>query len=210
MNRRGADPARPAQDAPADPWQGILEATKQVAGLLKASGHRFALAGSVAAYAHGVARRTVHDTDFCVLREDAADVVDVLRGAGLRVWSPPEDWLVKADFRGHPIDLIFDLSDRPVTAELLERAQVLPVDSVWMPVLSPTDLMASQLTAFSEHHCDFGATLPVARTLRERVDWAAVRERCRGLPMADAFLFLLERLDVIGPEEPTLPLEVPG
>ncbi|GAA1095927.1 hypothetical protein [Kitasatospora arboriphila] len=44
-----------------DPSQGILEATEQVARLLKASGHRFALAGSVASYAsyaHGVPRRT--------------------------------------------------------------------------------------------------------------------------------------------------------
>ncbi|WP_431683212.1 nucleotidyltransferase family protein [Kitasatospora sp. KL5] len=188
-----------------DPSQGILEATKQVARLLKASGHRFALAGSVAAYAHGVPRRTLHDTDFCVLRDEVDALTEVLNTAGLRVWSPPDDWLVKTEFQGQQIDLIFSLSDRPVTEDLLERAVSRPVDSVWMPVLAPTDLMASQLTAFSEHHCDFGRVLPIARTLREQIDWAELRSRCRGLPMAEAFLYLLERLDVIEPSREATP-----
>ncbi|PBC70448.1 putative nucleotidyltransferase-like protein [Streptomyces sp. TLI_235] len=142
-----------------DPSQGILEATKQVARLLRASGRRFALAGSVAAYAHGVPRRTLHDTDFCVLRDEIDAVSEVLTRSGLHVWSPPEDWLVKTEFQGRPVDLIFFLSDRPVSADLLERAAARPVDSVWMPVLAPTDLLVSQLTAFSEHHCDFGRVL---------------------------------------------------
>ncbi|MEV7178954.1 nucleotidyltransferase family protein [Kitasatospora sp. NPDC093679] len=200
-----SDPTTPSTapaaggDGGQDPSQGILEATKQVARLLKASGHRFALAGSVASYAHGVPRRTLHDTDFCVLRDEIEAVTEVLNGSGMEVWSPPEDWLVKTEFQGQQIDLIFSLSDRPVSAELLERAVARPVDSVWMPVLAPTDLMVSQLTPFSEHHCDFGRVLPLARTLREQIDWAEVRSRCSGLPMAEAFLYLLERLDVIGP-----------
>lgn len=187
-----------------DRSQEILEATKKVAGLLKASGCRFALAGGVAAYAHGVARRSLHDADFCILRAEAERVTEVLSGAGLRIWEPPEDWLLKAECRGQTVDLIFDLADQSVTPELLERAQVLPVDSVRMPVLHPTDLMSSLLDAFSEHHCDFGAVLPIARTLRERIDWTEIRRRADGKPMADAFLYLLERLDVItpaGPEE---------
>ena len=57
------------------------------------------------------------------------------------------------------------------------------------------DLVVSQLTAFSEHHCDFGVALPLARTLRERVDWTEVRRSAEGRAMAEAFLFLLERLD---------------
>jgi hypothetical protein len=191
----------------ADPSQAILEATKQVAGVLKAGGFRFALVGSVAAYAHGVARRPPHDTDFGILREDVDRVLDALAQAGLTVWRPPEDWLVKAEFRDQTVDLIIALSDQPVTAELLARAETLPVDSVWMPVLSPTDLMISQLRSFSEHHCDFGTALPIARTLRERIDWGRVRCECGALPMGDAFLFLLERLQVIPSRKPAAPGE---
>ncbi|MFJ8693271.1 nucleotidyltransferase family protein [Streptomyces roseolilacinus] len=188
---------------PPDRTQAILEATKQVAGILKAGGHRFALAGSVAAYAHGVPASLQHDTDFAVLREDEETVTRELQNAGIRVRKPPEDWLIKATCRGEEIDLIFELARRPVTQELLERAQVLPVDSVHMPVLAPTDLMASQLAAFSEHHCNFGSVLPIARVLRERIDWDLLRRESEGAPMPEAFLFLLERLNVIEPREAT-------
>ncbi|MFB7669259.1 hypothetical protein ACFC1R_36005 [Kitasatospora sp. NPDC056138] len=68
-----------------------------------------------------------------------------------------------------------------------------------MPVLALTDLLTSLIGAFSEHHCDFGAVLPIARTLRERIDWDVVRAKAQGGPMPEAFLFLLERLDVVAP-----------
>ncbi|KUH38843.1 nucleotidyltransferase family protein [Streptomyces changanensis] len=182
---------------PPDRTQSILEATKQVAGLLKAGGHRFALAGSVAAYGHGVPARFQHDTDFAILREDEEAVTRELENAGIKVRKPPEDWLIKATCRGEEIDLIFELARHPVTVEMLQRAEVLPVDSVHMPVLAPTDLMASQLAAFSEHHCDFGSVLPIARVLREKIDWDLLRRENEGAPMPEAFLFLLERLNVI-------------
>ncbi|WP_399225699.1 hypothetical protein [Streptomyces sp. TRM49041] len=186
---------------PPDRTQAILEATKQVAGLLKAGGHRFALAGSVAAYAHGVPASLQHDTDFAVLRQDEEAVRHELERGGIQVRSAPEDWLIKATCRGEEIDLIFELARHPVTEELLARAHTLPVDSVHMPVLAPTDLMGSQLAAFSEHHCDFGAVLPIARALREKIDWDVLRRENEGSAMPEAFLFLLERLNVIEPRE---------
>jgi hypothetical protein len=68
-----------------------------------------------------------------------------------------------------------------------------------MPVVDPTDLMVGRLAALSEHHCDFGALLPVARGLRERIAWQRVRAETGEQPMAAAFLYLLELLDVIPP-----------
>ncbi|GAB2632494.1 nucleotidyltransferase family protein [Streptomyces capparidis] len=208
---RAAEPASlperdPRQDDPAPPLppdltQAVLEATKQVGGLLKGADHPFALAGSVAAYAHGAEARLQHDTDFCILREDADAVTATLRGAGIDVRVPPEDWLIKAWYGGVQIDLIFELARRPVDRELLGRAETLPVNSVRMPVLAPTDLVGSLLGAFSEHYCDFGAVLPIARALREKVDWALLRAEYRGEPMPESFLYLLERLNVIEPRE---------
>ncbi|MFD3663715.1 nucleotidyltransferase family protein [Streptomyces sp. NPDC058659] len=193
---RGAGDSR-APDLPADHTQAILETTKEVASVLKASGRPFALVGSVAAYAHGIPVRLQHDTDFAVRREDADVVTRSLREHGIRIVDPPEDWLVKARSGGEEIDLIFALAGRPVTSELLARAQTLPVDSVHMPVLAPSDLMISRLLALSEHYCDFGTLLPMARGLRERVDWSRVREDTGDAPMAMAFLYLLELLDVL-------------
>lgn len=185
---------------PPDRSQAILEATKQVAAILKRAGHKFALAGSVAVYAHGGTGTLQHDTDFCVLPEDAEAVAGSLRAAGLTVRVPPEDWLVKTTCFDQDVDIIFELAHQPVTVDLLSRAEELPVDSVHMPVLSATDLVVNLSTAFSEHHCDFGAVLPVARSLREKVDWPEVRRRCGDEPMPAAFLYLLERLNVIDPE----------
>jgi hypothetical protein len=190
-----------ARELPQDRSQAILEAAKRVGAVLKRKGHAFALAGSVAVYAHGGSRHLQHDADFCILPEDAEAVAQTLREAGLGVRMPPEDWLLKATCFEQDVDIIFELARRPVTPDLLERAQYLPVDSVHMPVLAPTDLMRSLITAFSEHHCDFGSVLPVARALREKVDWEEVRKSCGDEPMPAAFLFLLERLHVIEPQE---------
>ncbi|WMX43764.1 nucleotidyltransferase family protein [Streptomyces roseicoloratus] len=189
--------SEPPQPLPADHTQAILEATKEVGAVLKTSGCPFALVGSVAVYAHGIPVRLQHDTDFALRAEDADTVTRLLRRRGIRIVEPPEDWLVKARSGGEEIDLIFALAGRPVTRELLDRAWTLPVDSVHMPVIDPTDLLVGRLAALSEHHCDFGPLLPVARGLRERVDWDRVRAETRDRPMAVAFLYLLELLDVL-------------
>ncbi|MFF7213051.1 hypothetical protein ACFZAU_21325 [Streptomyces sp. NPDC008238] len=187
------------QALPVDHTQAILETTKRVAAVLKAAGLPFALTGSVAAYAHGVPGNLQHDTDFCVRREDAEAVLRVLAEDGVQAVPAPEDWLVKARADGEDIDLIFELGRCPVTAELLRDAPVLPVDSVRMPVLPPTELLSTLLGALTEQHCDFTALLPLARTLRERIDWGRIRDRYQSEPLPDAFLYLLGRLGVIDP-----------
>ncbi|MFI9586671.1 nucleotidyltransferase family protein [Streptomyces sp. NPDC052236] len=194
----GGTPVREsARPLPLDRTQAILEAAKQVAARLKSLGLPFALAGSVAAYAHGVPVSLQHDVDFCILREDAEAVTEALESVGIEVHTPPEDWLLKARSHGEQIDLIFELAKQWETRELLGRAEILPVDSVRMPVLTPTDLLNSLLAAFSEHHCDFGPVLPIARALREKIDWELLRRQHQDSPMPDAFLYLLERLGVI-------------
>ncbi|MFE4257888.1 nucleotidyltransferase family protein [Streptomyces sp. NPDC056883] len=182
---------------PEDHTQAILETTKHVAALLKGSGLPFALAGSVAAFAHGLPARFQHDTDFCVRPEDADSAIEALEAGGIAMRRAPEDWLVKGRSGGEEIDLIFELARRPVSTELLDRASVKAVDSVWMPVLAPTDLMESRLDALCEHYCDFGDLLPMARMLREQIDWERLDRAHRAAPLPDAFLHLLDRLRVI-------------
>lgn len=185
------------EDLPLDRNQAILQAAKQVGALLKKTGLPFALAGSVAVYAHGGTQNLQHDVDFCIRPEDAEAVAGALCEAGLGVYTPPEDWLLKADCLGQQVDLIFELAHEPVTSGLLGRAEERSVDSVLMPVLCPTDLLRGLLAAFSEHHCDFGAVLPIARTLREKVDWAGLRRDLGADPMPAAFFYVLERLEII-------------
>ncbi|MFD9355159.1 hypothetical protein [Streptomyces sp. NPDC060031] len=203
MRDRPTSRAGAGASLPHDHTQAILEITKQVAALLKGTGKPFALAGSVAAFAHGVPAHFQHDTDFCLRRADAETAVHALEGGGIEMHEASEDWLLKGRAGGEEIDLIFELARRPVSTELLDRAEQRSVDSVWMPVLAPTDLMDSRLAALTEHYCDFGDLLPMARVLRERIDWPQLHRAHGATPLADAFLYLLERLDVIKPREST-------
>jgi hypothetical protein len=67
-----------------------------------------------------------------------------------------------------------------------------------MPVLTATDVLVSKMNALNEHKCDYSTLLPVARALREQVDWQQLRGETGGNDFALAFLFLLERLGITG------------
>jgi hypothetical protein len=84
-----------------------------------------------------------------------------------------------------------------VATDLIERAEMLPVLSVHMPVLKATDIIVTKLMALDEHYCDFSRMLPVARALREQVDWAEVARAVADNDFAVVFLELLDRLDVV-------------
>jgi hypothetical protein len=68
-----------------------------------------------------------------------------------------------------------------------------------MPVLLATDIMTTKLMALDEHYCDFGRLLPVARALREQVDWGAVEAGVAANDFAVVFLDLLRRLAIVDP-----------
>jgi isocitrate dehydrogenase kinase/phosphatase len=69
--------------------------------------------------------------------------------------------------------------------------------SVQMPVLAATDIVVTKLMTLDEHYCDFSRLLPVARALREQVDWPEVRRAVAENDFAVVFLDLLDRLDVV-------------
>src|SRR3954447_9090076 len=174
----------------------MRDAMKRVAVVLKNADVPFALAGGYAAYARG-GPESDHDVDF-YLREDDVDRAEkVLDDAQIRVERPAEDWLGKAFVDDAMVDLIFRPTDMPVTTEILDRAETIEVESVDMPVLSATDLVTSKLLAMDEHYCDFGQMFPVARSVREQVDWAAVAERTRDNAFARAFLQLVRDLRIV-------------
>ncbi|NUW42352.1 nucleotidyltransferase [Nonomuraea rhodomycinica] len=180
----------------------ILDTLKRASSGLKDAGVKFALAGGCAAYARGAAP-SLHDVDFVLTEHDVPAALEALRGLGFETAKPPEDWLVKAYDDGRLVDLIFRISDRPITAELIERAEQMKASAVIVPVLEATDLVISWLMPLSEHACDYGALLPQVRALREQVDWQRVATVTADSPYAATFLTLLERLGVLeAPVEP--------
>jgi hypothetical protein len=156
----------------------------------------FALCGGYAAWARG-APEPEHDADFVVPEADRELAAEALTAAGLKVEEPPEDWLIKVVEGECFVDVLWRTAGAPVDTSLVERADILPVLSVEMPVMSATDVVITKLLALDEHYCDLGGVLPVMRALREQVDWDEVRKLASGSPFAETVLFLLERLDVI-------------
>lgn len=176
------------------------EALKRVAVTLKASGIPFALIGGYAVWARG-GPESEHDVDFMVAEDDAAPAAEWLAKDGFQVVQPPEDWLFKVYTDGTMVDVIHRDAGVPATRAVVEDADMLEVLSVQMPVLAATELVVHKLMAMDEHACDFGRQLPVARALREQVDWSRVRKETESSEYAAAFLFLLERLAIIEPAE---------
>jgi len=57
--------------------------------------------------------------------------------------------------------------------------------------------MVHKLLSYSQHNCDFARGLPLARSLREQIDWKRVQRDTAHSPYAEVFLILLDRLDVV-------------
>ena len=178
----------------------VRDLLKRTAVALKQAGVPFALCGGYAAWVRG-APEPDHDADFLVPADDAERATAALADAGLPVVEPAEDWLVKVVTENAFIDVLWRTCGAPVTNELIDRAEDMSVLSVHMPVLEATDIVVTKVMALDEHYCDYGRLLPVARAMREQVDWPDVRRRVAGNDFAAVFLVLLERLGSIEPAE---------
>jgi hypothetical protein len=184
---------------------GLREALKLVAVTLKEGDLPFALAGSYGLWARG-GPEPEHDVDFMIAEEDAPRAKDLLAERGLEVVQPPEDWLFKVFVDDAMVDVIHRSGKESIDRSRLADVDQIEVESVLMPVQSTTVLMADKLGALEEHACDFGRILPVARAVREQVDWAFVAEQTQDNPFAASFLYLLDLLGILGEGTP-IPLE---
>jgi putative nucleotidyltransferase-like protein len=176
--------------------EGLATTLKRVASVLKQAEIPFALGGSFAVYAHG-GHSSDHDVDFLIREQDKERALEELAAVGFEVEQPPEDWLVKVFEDGRMVDLIYRPVESPVTDATLADTVMRPVEAISMPVLSATQLMMHKLLSYTQHYCDFATGLPVARSLREQIDWERVRRETAQSPYAEAFLVLLDRLDVV-------------
>ena len=176
--------------------QPLIATLKRAAYHLKETGIPFCLAGGFAVYARG-GESVDHDIDFLIKAEDADRALTALAEVGFRGEVPPEGWLVKAYEDDRLIDLIFAPVQRPVTDETLADSDIIAVNACHMPVLSATELMVHKVLTWSAHYCDYARGLPVARSLREQIDWKRVYREAVPSPYAYAFLVLLDRLGVI-------------
>jgi hypothetical protein len=179
-----------------DAQEGLRTALKAVAVALKESGIPFALTGGYAAWARG-GPEPDHDVDFLVAEPDATQAAGLLAERGFQVVQPEEDWLFKVYVGEAMVDVIYRAAGQLASREHLARATPMEVLSVEMPVQPATDLMVAKLGALREHYCNFEPLMPMARALREQVDWDHVARETADNDFAAALLFLLGRLQVI-------------
>ena len=157
----------------------------------------YALCGGYAAWARG-APEPEHDADFAIRERDIDKAKAAISAAGLEIADPPEGWLFKAYHQGQLVDVLFRMCGEPIDDELFDRCDMLPVLAVRMPVMEATDILTTKLLVLEEHYCDFARVLPVARALREQIDWDRLREDVGGNPYARSFLYLIDELGISG------------
>jgi hypothetical protein len=176
-------------------FEPIADALRLAVSALRDAGVPFVLGGSFAAWARG-GPKPYNDLDLMVKREDAERALRTLGEAGMRTDKPPEEWLFKAWCDGVMIDVIFNPAGLEVTDEVLARADLISVFAIETPVMALGDVLQTKLMALKEHSLDYGPLLGIARSVREQIDWAALRSRTRGSPYAEAFFTLVRELGI--------------
>jgi hypothetical protein len=177
-------------------FERVLATMKKAGGVLNDAGVPWALGGGLACWARG-GPETEHDVDLLIRPEDAERAQRALVHAGFRAETPPEGWLLKAFDEGVMVDLIFSPQGGPVNDDLLERAEMLEVHAMRMPVARLEDVLVQKVLALTEQSPDFSGVLELARSLREQVDWDEVRARTRDSPFAHAYFTLLDELEIV-------------
>jgi hypothetical protein len=180
---------------PTEQAEDVLTVLKRVAAILREAGVPFALGGGLAVWAHG-GPATEHDIDVVIREEDTDAALSALEAAGLKTSRPPEGWLVKAWDDDVLIDLIYRPVGLQINQEFLDQCRWKDVHAVPMQVLSVEDVLVTKLLAMTEHHLDYGPVLEYARSLREQVNWCALRDRTSSSPFARAFLCLVQELRI--------------
>src|SRR3954471_13118503 len=126
-------------------FEDIESSLKKGAAALRDAGLPFALAGSVACWARG-APQSRNDLDFLVRPEDAEAALEALVAAGMRPDRPPEGWLLKAwgetaDGSETLVDIFFGPRGIPSLDDVLERAEIVAVAALDLPVVHLDDVL---------------------------------------------------------------------
>jgi Uncharacterised nucleotidyltransferase len=185
------------ETVPNDDVEAIKDTLKRSARALRDAGVPFLLGGGLAVWARG-GPETDHDLDLMIRPEDAERALGTLVDHGMRPERPPENWLFKAhDENDVLVDLIFEPASGPIGESEFERSATLEVNAVEMQVMSLEDVLATKLLALNEQQLDYKSIVYVARTVREQIDWQAVRARTGESPYAKAFFTLVEELGIV-------------
>ncbi|TQC44056.1 hypothetical protein EEB14_39560 [Rhodococcus sp. WS4] len=173
----------------------LMRTLGRAVNVLSAADVPFAVGGDLAVYARG-GPPAEHQVTIVASDNHLTSARTALAAGGMRSIAFPRlgsRQFVGGDLR---VTLLYPACTTGTGEGLLERAETMRIGQIWAPVLSGTDLMIDKLRHLGSHRCDFVPMLPVARALREQVDWPTVAGATADLPCARAFLGLLDDLAV--------------
>src|SRR4051794_31591978 len=183
---------------PDHPFADIEATLKKSVAAFREAGVPALLAGSLAVWARG-GPETRHDLDFVVKPDDAEKALQALVDVGMEPERPPEGWLLKAWDGEVLVDVIFEPRGLVVDDDLIARGEEREVMAIGIRLMALEDVLTSKLMALDEHSADYSQLLLMTRTLREQIDWGALRARTSSSPFAKAFFTLAEELSIAPP-----------
>ena len=183
------------------PFSELEQTLKKAVAALREAGIELLLGGSLASWARG-GPETRHDLDLMIRPADRDRAVAALEAVGMRPEDPPEEWLVKAWDGDILVDLIFYPKGIEIDDAVIARGEVLAVLGMDIRVMAIEDVLVTKLMALTEHALRYESLLPIARAVREQVDWADVRARTAESPFARAFFVMLEGLGIVSEHDP--------
>jgi hypothetical protein len=178
--------------------EALIQTLKKSVAALERGRVPHLVGGGIACWARGGPLVT-NDLDLMVRPDDAQRTLAALLELGLREERPPEQWLLKAWDGEVQVDVIFEPTGLAMTDEVIARGDRLNVAGMWMNVMTLEDVLTTKLAALEEHSLDYEKLVQIARSLREQVDWSALRARADGSPFVRAYFALLEDLDITAP-----------
>lgn len=176
----------------------LVETAKRAIAALEADQVPYLLGGGLGCWALG-GPPSSNDVDLMLRHEDAEPALAALEAAGFRGERPPEQWLFKAWEEEVLIDLIFAPSGLPITDAVLARGSTVGIGGMNVRVMNLDDIFVTKLMSIDEHSCDYEGHLATARALREKLDWARLREETAASPFAAAFFTLADGLGISMP-----------
>ena len=178
------------------PFSELEQTLKKASAALRDAEIEFLLGGSLASWARG-GPETRHDLDLMIRPRDRERAVQALEAVGMSAEDPPEEWLVKAWDGDILVDLIFWPKGIEVDDAVIARGEQMSVLGMEIRVMALEDVLVTKLMALTEHSLRYESLLPIARAVREQVDWQDVRARTAGSPFARAFFVMLEGLGIV-------------
>jgi hypothetical protein len=173
----------------------LVETAKRAIAALEAEQVPYLLGGGLGCWALG-GPPSSNDVDLMLRREDAERALAALEAAGFRGERPPEQWLLKAWEEEVLIDLIFAPSGLRIDDAVLARGTTVGIGGMNVRVMDLDDIFVTKLMSIDEHACDYEGHLAIARALREKLDWARLREETAASPFAAAFFALADGLEI--------------